>query len=147
IIPKPFDPRVLMTVAPAVAKAAMDSKVALAPIEDLKAYRDKLESLGSISRGFVRGVINKVHANRKRTKKDVPIIVFPEGNSNKVLKAVASVQSENIMRPVLLGYPEQVRTKIRELDLEDAFENVPIVQTSQHKNFSKYVERFYDERK
>lgn len=146
IIPKPFDPRVLMTVAPAVAKAAMDSGVARKPIQDLKAYRDQLESLGSVSRGFVRGVINRIHMNKKRTKKDAPIIIFPEGSSSKILKALASIQNEEIIRPVLLGYPEQVQQKIKELDLEEYFVDVPIVQTSQHKHFQKYVQTFYEER-
>jgi malate dehydrogenase (oxaloacetate-decarboxylating)(NADP+) len=147
IIPKPFDPRVLMTVAPAVAKAAMESKVATKPITDLKAYRDHLESLGSASRSFVRGVINRIHVNSKKFKNEPPIVIFPEGSSSKVLKAVASVQPEGIIRPVLLGYPEQIKEKIRELELEDNFKDVPMIHMSSHKHFKKYVDAFYDERK
>src|SRR6185437_12618342 len=119
IIPKPFDPRVLMNVAPAVAKAAMDTGVAQKPIEDLKAYRESLESLGSASRGFVRSIINRIRTKAQSTNSDVPIIIFPEGQSSKVLKALSSIQEERIIRPVLLGYPDIIKNKIKELELEN----------------------------
>ncbi len=146
IIPKPFDPRVLLNVAPAVAQAAMDSGVAQKPIEDFKAYREKLESLGSVSRGFVRSVINRIRTKAQSMKTDVPIIMFPEGQSTKVLKAVSSVVRERIIRPVLLGYPDVIREKIKELDLENLHE-VPIVQPSIHKDYERYVKALYDQRK
>jgi malate dehydrogenase (oxaloacetate-decarboxylating)(NADP+) len=146
IIPKPFDNRVLMNVAPAVAKAAMDSGVAQAPIKDLKAYKDSLESLGSASRGFIRGVMNRVKANCRSNDQEPPIIIFPEGSSGKILKAVSSIVGENIIRPILVGYPDVIKAKIAELELDD-LADVPIIQASRHKNYKKYVDLFYENRK
>lgn len=145
IIPKPFDPRVLMNVAPAVAKAAMDTGVAQKPIKDLVAYRESLEALNSQSRGFIRSIINRVHAKASATKADVPIIIFPEGTSTKILRALNTVMQERIIRPVILGYPEMVRAKIEELELEE-LKNVTIVQASKHPSYRKYVETFYESR-
>lgn len=147
IIPKPFDPRVLVNVAPAVAKAAMDSGVALKPIEDFEAYKDRLDSLRSASRGFVRTVINRIKENLNDRKGEAPVLIFPEGGSNKILKAIASTIPENIMRPVLLGYPDVIHQKIKELELEDELKDVKIVQPSQHPNYRSYVDMYYEERK
>jgi malate dehydrogenase (oxaloacetate-decarboxylating)(NADP+) len=146
IIPKPFDPRVLMNVAPAVAKAAMDTGVAQKPIEDFEAYRESLESLGSASRGFIRSIINRIKTKAQSTKSEVPIVIFPEGNSTKILKAINSIRREGIVRPVLVGYPDVITKKIKELDLED-LEDIPIVQPTQHKNYEKYVQLYYEARK
>jgi malate dehydrogenase (oxaloacetate-decarboxylating)(NADP+) len=145
IIPKPFDQRVLMNVAPAVAKAAMDTGVAQKPIADLKAYRDSLEALNSQSRGFIRTIINRVRAKSSALKKDVPTIVFPEGTSSKILRALNSLQHEKIMNPILLGYPEMVHAKIKELEL-DELKDVPILHPSKDKNYQKYVQAFYEGR-
>jgi len=146
IIPKPFDPRVLMTVAPAVAKAAMETGVAQKPIADLQAYRESLEALNSQSRGFIRSIINRIKTKAQANKTDVPIVVFPEGASTKILRALNSLHNEKIIRPVLLGYPEVIKEKIKELELDDLNE-VPIVQPSKHKNYEKYVEALYDKRR
>jgi malate dehydrogenase (oxaloacetate-decarboxylating)(NADP+) len=146
IIPKPFDPRVLMNVAPAVAKAAMDTGVAQKPIKDLKAYRESLEALNSQSRGFIRSIMNRIKTKAQAAKSDVPIVIFPEGNSSKILRALNSIHHENIIRPVLLGYPEVIKAKIKELDLEE-LDDVPIVQPSKHKNYEKYVNALYESRR
>jgi malate dehydrogenase (oxaloacetate-decarboxylating)(NADP+) len=146
IIPKPFDPRVLTRVAPAVARAAMESGVAQKPIEDFRAYKDSLESLGSRSRGFVRSTINRIKAKIQSSSGNAPIIMFPEGTSTKVLKAIHEIMPEGIIRPVLLGYPDVIESKLKELDLDD-LASVPIIQPSKHKDFGKYVQMLYDERK
>ena len=146
IIPKPFDPRVLMTVAPAVAEAAMKSGVAQKKIGDLEAYRESLEALQSSTRGFIRSVINKVKTKATASKQDPPIIIFPEGGSSKILKALSSLHREKICRPVLLGYPEQIRERIQELELDELLD-VPIVQPSKHKHFAKYCDELYELRK
>ncbi len=146
IIPKPFDPRVLMTVAPAVAEAAMKSGVAQKPIEDLEAYRESLEALQSSTRGFIRTIINRVKTKISQAKQEPPIIIFPEGSSSKILKALSSIHREKICRPVLLGYPEIIREKIKELELDELLE-LPIVQPSKHKHFEKYSNELYELRK
>jgi malate dehydrogenase (oxaloacetate-decarboxylating)(NADP+) len=146
IIPKPFDPRVLMNVAPAVAKAAMDTGVAQKPIKDLKVYRESLEALNSQSRGFIRSIINRIKTKSQAAKADVPIVIFPEGSSSKILRALNSIHHEKIIRPVLLGYPEQIQAKIKELDLEE-LDEIPIVQPSKHKHYEKYVTALYESRR
>ena len=116
IIPKPFDPRLITTVAPAVAKAAMESGVALNPITDWQKYEDELlERLGSDNK-MVRLLTNRAKMNPKR-------IVFAEADHLDVLKAAQIVMEEGIGHPILLGN----RETILELKAELGFESeVPI---------------------
>ena len=102
IIPKPFDPRVLLWVAPAVAKAAMDSGVARQPIADMKAYIERLEGLQGRSKDVIRSVVNRAKENPKR-------VVFPEGDHPLILQAVSQMVDEGICVPILLGNPEKVK--------------------------------------
>ncbi|NJC87339.1 MAG: NADP-dependent malic enzyme [Desulfuromonas sp.] len=111
LIPKPFDPRVLLHVAPAVAKAAMDSGVARRPIEDLDKYRERLEALQGRSKEVMRVLINKARSNPKR-------IVFPEGDEDKILRAAAILLDEEIAIPILLGDVEVIRGRARELNID-----------------------------
>lgn len=145
IIPKPFDPRVLLWVTPAVAKAAMDSGVARKPITDFQAYRDRLEALQGVKTSFVRSVMHRVKNQAKASDKKLPLVIFPEGSSTKVLKAMHTIVQEGIIRPVLLGYPDQILNKIEEFGFHELKE-VPIVQPSQHPRFEAYVNRMYEMR-
>jgi malate dehydrogenase (oxaloacetate-decarboxylating)(NADP+) len=111
IIPKPFDPRVLLHVAPAVAQAAMDSGVARRPIKDMKKYRESLEALQGRSKEIMRTLINKAKSNPKR-------IVFPEGEEDKILRAAQILIKERIATPILLGDEKEIRSRIAELKLE-----------------------------
>jgi malate dehydrogenase (oxaloacetate-decarboxylating)(NADP+) len=147
IIPKPFDPRVLLKVAPAVAKAAMESGVAQQPITSFRAYREKLESLQSVSRGFIRTYINKIKAKARKKDEEVPLIVFPEGRSTKILRALNMLRKEGVCRPVLLGYEDQIRSKILELGLDPELNEIPVYQPSQHPSFDRYAQTLYDMRK
>jgi malate dehydrogenase (oxaloacetate-decarboxylating)(NADP+) len=145
IIPKPFDPRVLLWVAPAVAKAAMESGVAQRPIADFQEYHDRLEALQGPKSSFIRTVIHRVKAQARDRKERLPILVFPEGRSTKVLKALQIVIEEGVAQPVLLGNPEMVREKLREMDLEELFD-VPVYQPQLHPDFKRYVDTFYQMR-
>ena len=145
IIPKPFDPRVLLWVTPAVAKAAMDSGVARLPIKDFQAYTDRLESFQGQKTSFVRTVMHRVKNQAKANNTKLPLIIFPEAGSNKVLKAMHVLVKENIIRPVLLGYPEQVKSMIKDLGFDELLE-IPIVQPSQHPKFKEYVDRLFEMR-
>lgn len=146
IIPKPFDNRVLLKVAPAVAKAAMDSGVAQKPIHDLEAYACDLEALQSRTRGFIRTLSNRVKATARTKKWELPTIYFPEGRSSKILKALNSIVGEKVIRPVLLGEEEQVRAKIKTLEL-DNLGDVTIIQPGRDPRFPKYVSALYEARK
>ncbi|MFS4459770.1 NADP-dependent malic enzyme [Bdellovibrio sp. HCB2-146] len=142
LIPKPFDTRVLLWVAPAVAKAAMDTGVATLKIEDWDLYREALEALQGPSKIFIRNAINRVHQNAEANGGELPRIVFPEGTSTKVLKALATLVEEKICQPILLGYPERVKEKIAALDIP-ALKDVPVIHPSNHPKYYTFVEELY----
>lgn len=146
MIPKPFDPRVLMSVAPAVAKAAMDSGVAQIPIEDFQAYKDKLESMFGASKSFIRSAINRVKSRVRQAPEEKPRIVFPEAASEKVLRAAQIIAEEGIAEPILLGYREVIETHIQNLELDQLFK-AKIIHPSQGENFDKYSKHLYEMRK
>jgi malate dehydrogenase (oxaloacetate-decarboxylating)(NADP+) len=110
IIPKPFDPRVLIYESMAVAKAAMDTGVARVQI-DLDEYRERLERHLGRSREFMRTVINKAKAAPRR-------IVFPEGNEERVLRAVQILREEEICEPILLGDEKEIRARAASVGVE-----------------------------
>lgn len=145
LIPKPFDTRVLLWVAPAVAKAAMDTGVATQRIEDWDIYRDGLESMQGPSKVFMRSAINRVHQNSAANGGELPKIVFPEGTSTKVLKALATLVEEKICQPILLGYPERIREKIALLEIP-ALKDVTIIHPSSHPKYFAFVEKLYSMR-
>jgi malate dehydrogenase (oxaloacetate-decarboxylating)(NADP+) len=145
LIPKPFDPRVLLWVAPAVAKAAMDSGVAQKKIGDFHAYRDQLEAYQGPEKVFIRSAIHKVRANASMNNGELPRIIFPEGSSSKILKALHTIVEEKICQPILLGRPEVVREKIKSLDLI-GLDDIPIYHPFSHPNFKRYSEELYKRR-
>jgi malate dehydrogenase (oxaloacetate-decarboxylating)(NADP+) len=108
IIPKPFDPRVLLFVAPAVAQAAASSGVAREPIENIEAYREQLYRLVERSRGLMHPLIRRARsAPRQR-------IVFPDGTNPTILRAAQVLVEERICTPVLLGPVERIRSRAEE---------------------------------
>ncbi len=111
IIPKPFDPRVLLRVAPAVALAATLSGVAKKPINDVDAYRVELERLLGKERELMRMVVSRAKAAPRR-------IVLADGEHEKVLRAAAQILEEGIAQPILIGDPNVVQSLARKLDLE-----------------------------
>jgi malate dehydrogenase (oxaloacetate-decarboxylating)(NADP+) len=106
LIPFPFDPRVLLWVAPAVAWAAVASG-ASKEFMDLQSYRDQLETRLGRARGIMRGIIN-------RAVRDPKCVVFPEGEEPKVIRAAQMIVDEGIASPILLGNAEVVRRLARE---------------------------------
>ncbi|QPF76240.1 NADP-dependent malic enzyme [Roseateles sp. DAIF2] len=99
LIPKPFDPRLMMKIAPAVAKAAEDSGVALRPIQDWDAYREKLQSFVYASGTTMKPIFNV--AKRAKNKR----VAYAEGEEERVLRAVQVVVDEGLARPTLIGRP------------------------------------------
>jgi malate dehydrogenase (oxaloacetate-decarboxylating)(NADP+) len=114
IIPKPLDPRLLTTVAPAVAKAAMDSGVARKPINDWNQYKLELSRRLGLDNQLFHGIVIKAKQNPKK-------VVFAEGNNLKVLRAANELFHEGIAIPVLLGNVDEIKQLIAEnqLDLSD----------------------------
>ena len=140
IIPKPFDSRVLTRLAPAVAKAAMESGSARKPISNFKDYIKQLETFQSESQAFVREVINRVTVYNSKSKK--PQIVFPEAENKKVLSALNSTLPENIFEPLLIGRPEVIQKNIAESHFSH-LKNVKILSPKEHASFKDFVKEFY----
>ncbi len=110
LIPKPFDPRLIGKVAPAVAKAGMESGVATRPIGDLEAYRRRLNQFNYQSGLIMKPVIDAARQAPKR-------IVYAEGEDERVLRAAQVVIDEGMGRPILIGRPEVVQMRIERLGL------------------------------
>ena len=111
LIPKPFDPRLIVQIAPAVARAAMDSGVATRPIEDFDAYRAQLEQFVYHSGGFMKPIFAAARAaDRQR-------IVYSEGEEDRVLRAVQAVIDAKLARPVLVGRPAVIEKRLERLGL------------------------------
>ncbi|MDR2013335.1 MAG: NADP-dependent malic enzyme [Rhodanobacter sp.] len=110
IIPQPFDPRLIEHLAPAVAKAAMDSGVATRPIEDMYAYREKLSAFVFRTTWLMKPLFARAKADRKR-------IVYAEGEEETVLRTIQQVVDEKIALPVLIGRPAVIEARIRRLHL------------------------------
>jgi malate dehydrogenase (oxaloacetate-decarboxylating)(NADP+) len=111
LIPKPFDPRLMMKIAPAVAKAAFDSGVALRPIADLDAYRDRLQSFVYASGTTMKPIFN---AAKKALKKRV---AYAEGEDERVLRAAQIVVDERLALPTLIGRPKIIAERIEKFGL------------------------------
>ncbi|WP_036167655.1 NADP-dependent malic enzyme [Massilia sp. 9096] len=107
IIPKPFDPRLIAAIAPAVAAAAEASGVATRPIADMDAYRDKLGEMIYHTSFFMRPVFAKAKANPKR-------VAYAEGSDGRVLRAVQTVVDEGLGHPLLIGKAQEVEQAIRQ---------------------------------
>jgi malate dehydrogenase (oxaloacetate-decarboxylating)(NADP+) len=110
IIPKPFDPRLILHIAPAVARAAMESGVAQRPIADFEAYHRELERFVFRSGQLMRPVFELARRDPRR-------IAYAEGEDERVLRAVQTVVDEGLARPVLLGRRDVITAKIHELGL------------------------------
>jgi malate dehydrogenase (oxaloacetate-decarboxylating)(NADP+) len=136
ILPKPFDHRVLLRVAPAVARAAMESGSARLTL-DLDEYRDRLEARLGKAREVMRAVIGRA-ARAPRS------IVFPEGENEKILKACDILREEGIARPVLLGNPQRIAARIAELDLD--LDGVPVVWPRESPDRERYARALFERR-
>lgn len=110
ILPKPFEPRLILEIAPAVARAAMASGVARRPIADFAAYRRELERFVFRSGQLMRPLFEAARTSPQR-------IVYAEGEDERVLRAAQMVVDDGIAQPILLGRRETIRRKVRELGL------------------------------
>ena len=113
IIPKPFDPRLIVKIAPAVARAAIDSGVASRPIEDFKAYVDSLTDFV-----YQSGIVMRpVFAAAKAVAPEHKRVIFAEGEDERVLHAVRVVIDEDLARPILIGRPSVIEMRIKKVGL------------------------------
>jgi len=133
ILPKPFDPRVLINEAAAVAKAAMDSGVAQVPV-DIEEYKDQLDRRLGKAHEITRVMIHKAQRAPMR-------VVFPEGEHEKILRACQILLDEGIARPILLGEEAKIRQRAAELHLH--LEAATIVDPSRSPYLPLYCEEWY----
>jgi malate dehydrogenase (oxaloacetate-decarboxylating)(NADP+) len=140
IIPKPFDPRLIAEIPPAVAKAAMDSGVALAPITDWEKYKDDLlERMGSDNK-LVRLLINRAKTDPKR-------VVFAEADHLDVLKAAQIVHEDGIGIPVLLGNKETILELKEEIGFDAEVEIIDPKTKEEEERRNRYATAYWETRK
>ncbi len=142
LIPKPFDPRLMMKIAPAVAQAAADSGVALRPIRDMDAYREKLQSFVYASGTTMKPIFAAAKsASRKR-------VAFCEGEEERVLRAAQIVADESIARPTLIGRPAVIAQRIEKfglrLEQERDYDVVNVEQDDRYRDFWQTYHRMTD---
>lgn len=141
IIPKPLDPRLIYYVAPAVARAAMESGVARKPIEDWDAYEAELKKRLGLDNKLVRTITEKAERNPKR-------VVFAEADNYKILKAAQTAYEEGVAFPILLGRKTKVEAMIEEFSMD--FPEVEIIDPKmeeENDRRERYGKAFFEMRK
>jgi malate dehydrogenase (oxaloacetate-decarboxylating)(NADP+) len=138
LIPKPLDQRLITTISPAVAKAAMESGIAKYPITDWDAYQQELLKRIGIDQKLMSRIIDRAKKNPKR-------VVFAEANHHKILKAAQVLLDEGIAQPILLGNKKSILSLIEEYKL-DLHECKIISPRDEHATIAKYAELLYKKR-
>lgn len=141
IIPKPLDPRLITWVAPAVAKAAIKSKVSQHTITDWAAYKQELIERLGLDNKLIRVITSKAKQNSKR-------VVFAEADSYKILKAAQIVNDEGIAKPILLGNVEKITAMIEDNNLD--LKGIPIIDPrskAEQKTRHRFGDNLYDKRR
>ena len=133
LIPKPFDPRLMMKIAPAVAQAAADSGVALRPIQDMDAYREKLQSFVYASGTVMKPIFTAAKSAAKKR------VAYAEGEEERVLRACQIVVDEGLARPTLIGRPDIIAQRIVKFGLrlreELDYDVVNVEQDERYRDF------------
>jgi malate dehydrogenase (oxaloacetate-decarboxylating)(NADP+) len=138
LIPKPFDPRLIVKIAPAVAQAAIDSGVATRPIADLDAYRQQLLQFVYHSGLIMKPVFAAAKSNPKR-------VVYCEGEDQRVLHAVQVVVDEGLARPIVIGRPEVVEARLHKLGSRlRPGQDFELVNPNNDPRFRDYWRLYYD---
>jgi malate dehydrogenase (oxaloacetate-decarboxylating)(NADP+) len=139
LIPKPFDPRLMMKIAPAVAQAALESGVAQRPVRDLDAYREKLQTFVYASGTTMKPIF--VIAKRAKNKR----VVYAEGEEERVLRAVQVVVDEGLARPTLIGRPEVIAQRVERFGLRlAAGTDYDLVNTENDHRFRAYWQSYHE---
>jgi malate dehydrogenase (oxaloacetate-decarboxylating)(NADP+) len=138
LIPSPFDPRLILRIAPAVAQAAMESGVAARPLDNLQAYADSLIRFVFRSGFIMKPLFEKAKAAPKR-------VVYAEGEDERVLRAVQAIVEEGIARPILIGRPSVVETRLKRFGLSVAAgRDFELVNPEDDPRYRDYVASYCD---
>ncbi|MFU2089978.1 NADP-dependent malic enzyme [Avibacterium avium] len=141
LIPKPFDPRLIVKIAPAVAKAAMDSGVATRPIEDFDAYLEKLTQFVYKTNLFMKPVFAQAKQDKKR-------VLLTDGEETRVLHAVQEIATLGIAQPVLLGRTHIIEEKIKKLGLHlEVGRDFDIIDIENNPYYDECWQRYHDKLK
>ncbi|MFZ4762221.1 MAG: NADP-dependent malic enzyme [Alphaproteobacteria bacterium] len=137
LIPKPFDPRLILEIAPAVAKAAMETGVATKKIEDFNAYKEKLEQFVFRSGLVMRPVFAEAKRNPKK-------IIYCEGEDERILHTARIVLDEGFAKPILLGRTDVIKRRIERLGLNLIVgDNIEVVDTDSDHRYHEYWQHYY----
>ncbi len=138
LIPPAFDPRLILRIAPAVAKAAMDSGVATRPIVDFEQYHEQLERFAFRSGLIMKPVFVKARSQPVR-------VIYAEGEDQRVLRATQAVLEEKLARPILVGRPSVVETRIKRLGLAiRAGHDFDLINPEDDPRYRSYVQTYID---
>ena len=138
LIPKPFDPRLIVKIAPAVAKAAMEDGVATRPIEDFASYMDKLQEFVYLSGNFMKPIMALAKSAERRR------LVYAEGEDERVLRAIQVVVDEKIAEPILIGRPQVIEKRITQFGLRiRAGVDFELVNPEQDDRYRDYWETYH----
>ena len=138
LIPKPFDPRLMMKIAPAVARAAAESGVAQRPVADYETYREKLQSFVYASGTVMKPIFNLAKRSLNRR------VAYAEGEEERVLRAVQVIVDENLARPVLIGRPAVIARRIETFGLRlQAGRDYEVVNTEQDHRYRDYWQTYH----
>ncbi|MGB5866007.1 MAG: NADP-dependent malic enzyme [Sulfitobacter sp.] len=137
IIPTPFDPRLIHTVPPAVAKAGMDTGAARRPIIDMEAYEEGLKSRLDPTANIMRGINARARANQAR-------MIFAEGDDPKVLRAAVMYQRQGFGKAYVVGRADDVKAKLIAAGLEDATRELEVVNAANTQHLDMYKSYLYD---
>ena len=138
LIPKPFDPRLIVAVAPAVAQAAMDSGVASRPIEDMAAYRQKLQQQVYRTGFAMKPLFETAAADPRR-------VVYAEGEDDRVLRAVQIAVDDGLVRPILVGRRDAIKEAIGRLGLRLAIgDTCEVVDPADYANYEQYTAIYHE---
>ena len=143
LIPKPFDPRLIVRIAPAVAKAAMDEGVATRPIADLEAYVDQLQQFVYHSGAFMKPLFS--NAKRLVREGGKARIVFTEGEDERVLRAVQVIVDEGLAKPILVGRPAVLAARIEKYGLRIRLgEDAQVCNPEYDERFHRYWTTYWE---
>ncbi|GHD76245.1 NADP-dependent malic enzyme [Vogesella fluminis] len=137
VIPKPFDPRLIVKIAPAVAKAAMDSGVATRPIKDFDAYIDQLAQFVYKTNLFMKPVFSQAKKALKR-------VVMAEGEDERVLHATQEIAAQGLAFPILIGRPAVIEKRIKKLGLKlEIGKDFELVNNESDPRYAEYWKDYY----
>ncbi|WLW63018.1 NADP-dependent malic enzyme [Achromobacter aegrifaciens] len=143
LIPKPFDPRLIVRIAPAVAKAAMEGGVATRPLADLEAYEEQLQQFVYHSGAFMKPLFSA--AKRIVREGGKSRIVFTEGEDERVLRAVQVIVDEGLARPILVGRPAVLLSRIEKFGLRLRLgEDVEVTNPEYDERFHQYWTTYWE---